>query len=188
MAPRIYAICIAALLTSPAFAHKDAIIQWNQDDRLETLPPEFQPAKLYISFAQDGQLQRVQTLTLEVGGKRVVLPPCVTASMRVVNRSTVRILGSWYHDLTLGPPYISVELYESDPRSTSPKHSHILHFDLATAKLVEVARVRYSAHTSVISSKQVDFRSACAGQDLAPFSERREDYRPNTSLERTRGR
>jgi len=189
MALRICCIFSLAIIASPALAHKEAVIQWQLDGSLSRLPPEFQPALLLIAFGPgDGRLKKVESFSLRIADHTVSLPQCVLSTIRVVDRSAVRILASWYHDLTRGPPYISVELYESDPRSTSPKRSQVLHFNLATARLVEVGAVRYAAHESEITAKKVDFRTACAGVELTSFSERLEDHRPDTSLERTRER
>jgi hypothetical protein len=189
MALRLCTAFALALIALPAIAHVDSIVQWNEDERLESLPSEFQPAKLHVTFApREDRLKGVEAFALNIASHRVTLPQCVTSSIRVLSRDTVRVVASWYHDLSRNPPYILVELFEADPQSTSPKRSHVLLFNLLTARLVEVQAVRYAAHGSVISPKKVDFRAACVGEDLEAFSERREDHRPNKSLERTRDR
>jgi hypothetical protein len=172
MSLRARAIWFLACSAAPCLAHQDSIIAWKPDGTLQSLPAEFQPAKLLVSFSTTtGQRQGVDAVRLEIAGHKITLPRCVTEAIRVPGRNAIRVVASWYHDMSLLPPYIIVEFFDSDPQSTSPKNSRSLQFNLKTARLEAVSTAHYSAHESMISNSHVDFRRDCADEDLAAFSE-----------------
>jgi hypothetical protein len=164
--------CLLLAFATAGMAHRDTIIVWNPDGTLERLPPEFQPATLQVKFTRAGEKGlAVDALTLRVAGREVTLPKCITRGIHVPGRDAVRILASWYHDPKTGPPYISIEFFDSDPRATAPKTSRTLFFNLRSARLTSVEIARFAAQELSISYEDVDFRAECSGEDLSAFSE-----------------
>jgi hypothetical protein len=103
-----------------AFAHKDRIITI-ENGNLIGLPEEYQPAKLNL-----------QKMYLQIGHNRLDFPPCISKYFPEDNQYTLEIAASWYHDLSILPPYLSISI-----KPNGKDYSFDLMFDMDTLNPIE---------------------------------------------------
>jgi len=186
---RLLILTVASLTSVTCFAHKDTLIRLQADGRLEGLPAEYSPAALRLAFSKNRELGGpvISSLELKIGSKTVTVPLCVTGLILTESLKDVLVSASWYHgnSPSMLPPHLNVTLYDPGNEDAKYRGGYTLLFNLSTAKLIEMDVVIPRGADSA-QYIPVDFREECFREDLQTFSERR--LRPNTSLERTRGR
>ena len=131
---RYSAACVVALaLTAPALAHEDTMFEIRSDGTLLGLPAQYTPAMLRWSSEPN------PGLTLRVAARENVLPRCLTSKLSL-GQAQIRAYGSWYHERSLLPPYIAVDVIHKQH-----KHGHFtgytLLFNLDTSQLMELTRI-----------------------------------------------
>ena len=89
---------LLAFSTLPASAHVDVILPL-EGGAIPGLPDAFQPARLDLTEAW-----------LQLGATRLEFPPCVAKYLSNERPLTLELTGSWYHDTTTLPPYLSLNL------------------------------------------------------------------------------
>ena len=102
------ALCV---LSSVALAHEDMPLPIGRGGTLGNLPPKFGPVKVLVGYSSsDPQTVRSVTLTSPRFGTK--LNSCVLAKLGPIVH--VVASGSWYHNLSHLPPYVSVVFFTSD--------------------------------------------------------------------------
>jgi len=147
----------AVALAPPGWAHEDMIFPIENDGRLSRIPQEFGPVFLKVQGASGSPL-----VELEFRARSVSLEPCLGRLFFLPEGERVRAMGSWYHDLTLLPPYVSFEL----PQKTAGHgffDGYSLLFNLETGGLLELQR-----HTVEPSGKGVKMESLPTASPCAP--------------------
>ena len=87
-----YFICISVS------AHKDTIIRFEYG-KLIGLPEEYQPAILSLDKR-----------SIQIGSKSVTIPKCIWDRFGKVKEKDILVHSSWYHDKTMLPAYIVIEV------------------------------------------------------------------------------
>jgi len=89
---------IVSLFCVSSFAHQDRIILL-EEERLDGLPEQYQPATLSISNQQ-----------LTIGQNTVVIPDCIWNRFGDTQKSPLKFGASWYHEQYEGglPPYMRI--------------------------------------------------------------------------------
>lgn len=103
------------------------------DGTLVGLPAQYTPATLRWSSEPN------PSLTLRVAARENVLPRCLTSKLSL-GQAQIRAYGSWYHERSLLPPYIAVDVMQKQY-----KHDYVmgytLLFNLDTSQLLELTRI-----------------------------------------------
>jgi hypothetical protein len=184
---RLLKIACLALVSFACIAHQDALLKVQADGRIDGLPPEYNPASLRIAFSQNDEpgWPPISGLALNLGGRSVVVPQCVTRLVLTRSMKDIQVVASWYHNTSVSPPYIEVALFDPGHEDLPTRPGYRLAFNLSTAKLFRMD-VAFLRGKSDIYNAPVDVSQLCPDSDVLKFSER--VLRPNTSLERTRER
>lgn len=96
---RMISAAILAIVTCHlAFAHEDHLIRLS-GETLEGLPEKYQSA----SFS-------VRDRRIVLGPVSVVVPDCIWKRFGSIKETDLSFQASWYHDLSLLPPYIMVSI------------------------------------------------------------------------------
>jgi hypothetical protein len=123
--------------TSMASAHKDRILTVQSDGSIPEIPVSFGPVSLKIS----GLGSVAPSVQFRSGAYINNIPGCVTSLIRSKLQSDVFVSGSWYHDESILPYYVSVKFH--DPGYVKSKlynsSTNIL-FNLHTAEIIEIKR------------------------------------------------
>jgi len=140
------AVSAAVLLATPVEirAHEDRIFEVGSDGSISGLPKDYLPASLLIGPPQTGGRLGIYPpfpkVTLVVSGVERQLPPCVAQLFRLPPGEKMALHGSWYHDLSLLPPYLVIDL-PSHTYSGGWFTGYKLLFNLTTGELLELTQV-----------------------------------------------
>ena len=147
---------------SPSAAHQDTLFQRSANGSLGGLPHSYLPASLGVVKAGDGQLVNV---TLVLSGQRNELPQCLAQLFDIPDPKKMTTSGSWYHDLSLLPPYLSINL----PTQTAENgfyDGHSLLFNLKTADLIQVQRHRVGMDSVGMSYEDINLSNICTAEEI----------------------
>ena len=177
---RFLKIACLALASSACFGHQDTPLKVQADGRIDGLPPEYSPASLRIAFSQNNEPDwpPVSSLTLTVRGKSVVVPGCATRLIHTRSVKDIRVVASWYHDISIAPPYIEVAFFDPGHEDLFTRPGYRLTFNLSTAKLFGMDLTFLRGNNDIYDAP-VDVSRLCPAADVLRFSER--VLRPNTS-------
>lgn len=90
-----------------ASGHQDFVIDLQRDGTLRGLPPRYEPARLSIP---NGEYHAGHNVILQLGGNRVEFPECLSILFTKASRKHIQLSPSWYHDPSIVPYYLSIEL------------------------------------------------------------------------------
>lgn len=128
-------LAVTVGFASAVYAHRDTIFHITESGELVGVPEEFSPAYLVI----DRESDIVNSVTLQVSDHAAELPACISRFFDLPIGEEILVSGSWYHETSLLPPYISIRLPSiTDSRGMFEGHS--LLFGLETADLIEISR------------------------------------------------
>ena len=96
-----------------ASAHEDTSLPISVDGSISGIPPEFGAAKLNIEFSNESASASVAKLELHIGGKSLLFPACLSSLLKTNKINTVIASGSWYHDESYLPYYLSIKFHDS---------------------------------------------------------------------------
>ena len=163
--------CVIA--SNSAFAHRDRILPIAQDGTLADIPAEFGPANLKIDFsAPMNESNTITSMALKLGERRIELPVCVTGFLRSQSIDEVRAVGSWYHDESLIPYYLSLTFF--DPGYSVKKWANpgvILLLNLRTGKIIKMQFQIVQDEGRTIQFLAVDLKSRCTPAVLAAITD-----------------
>jgi hypothetical protein len=153
-----------------ARAHSDEYLSLHADGAIE-LPEEYQPAHFSIDRASSG---KVRGAVLSLRGGEYTFPECV---VRLIQKNPRIVLtGSWYHDESLLPYYISMTLQRVE-RGEYQDGFHLL-FNLRTAELLKLDEVVTERLPRETTERDVPaFERVCRGKKIAD-GWKRHDVKP----------
>lgn len=137
-------------------AHQDRILAINKDGSLGGLPEPYIPATLTL---------KPQTI-LRIGPRAVTLPECLVAAV-ALRKSQLQVTASWYHERSILPPYINIEVQHSQAEYGYFTGFSLL-FNLETLALIELKRM-----TAKEASQHMDpiaIESMCTKEQLKVMS------------------
>jgi hypothetical protein len=161
----VLAGAIFLLLSTPLqlLAHQDTLLSVSKEGKLQGLPKEYEPAFLQIS--KGGQFSST-SVKLKIKGHAVKFPSCISNLFSIPATERMTISASWYHDLSLLPPYLAIYL----PQRTSPKDSswfdgHTIVINLRTAEIISLQKNQFSDYS--VQRKPVKLDSICTAREMA---------------------
>jgi len=117
----IYLFYFSLVFCIAVSSHEDKIITLKNNE-LIGLPQQYQPAYLDI-----------QNRLLRIKSKQINFSPCISKYFPDDNQFDIKISSSWYHDLSIMPPYISILI---QPKGKD--YSFDLLFNMDTLKPFEI--------------------------------------------------
>lgn len=154
----ITSILLLVLMPSAASAHQDRILSLRADGVIPELPTLYGATRLHVAHSHSD----LSGLRFVSSGHETNLPSCL---LRLVSGSTATnlfLVGSWYHDESLLPHYISVEFLETDSvPQLSEKPGVKFLFSLRDAKLLEVTRVVTLQKDGAVRNQKVVLVNGC---------------------------
>lgn len=125
------------LFTSTASAHQDRILTVQPDGSIPEIPAPLGPVSLKIS----GLGSTALNVQFRSGAHVNVLPDCATRLIRSKRPSDVFVTGSWYHNESVLPYYVSVQFRDSRHAENQPYNASLtILFNLRTAEIIEIKR------------------------------------------------
>jgi hypothetical protein len=140
---------------SVAFGHKDKIITFAPDGRLLGLPANYEPAHLYLPAKISAE-----PVVLEVGGKRLEFPECLSVLFLKASRPHMMLAASWYHDPKVLPPYLYIQLPTAAPNANGFYDGWSILVDITTATVLKVEAVFAIGSTSE-RAQGIDIKTFC---------------------------
>lgn len=86
-----------------AYAHEDTIIRVLEGGVLEGLPEQYSPAKIDLN-----------NKVISIGKTKFYMPPCVFKYFNDHDDYRLEVTGSWYHQRSILPPYISFNIFPKE--------------------------------------------------------------------------
>jgi hypothetical protein len=148
------------LVGAPVLAHEDSLVDIGRDGLLNGLPGHYEPAKL---------VHNATVFRLRLGHNEVSLPLCLTSHLGLA-QAKPNAYASWYHERSILPPYLGVNLVHGE-RQQGFFNGFSLLFNLETASLIEVTRL--SVEGNVERRVIVDLPSLCGEQERKAMEPRR---------------
>lgn len=98
-------IAITFLMCNPAHAHRDSMLTVSPDGSIGEIPKVLGPVSLVVTGLGTSTL----AVRFSVKGQSTSLPSCVTQLIKTKLPTNMQITGSWYHDESTLPYYVSVK-------------------------------------------------------------------------------
>jgi hypothetical protein len=149
-------VVLMAALPHVALAHQDRIITLASDGRLEGFPATYEPAYLLLPPAT-GRGQVV----LQLAGKRLDLPDCLSVLFAKTSRAHMRMAASWYHDPKVLPYYLSIDLPQRAPSAHGFYDGWSILVDITRMKVLNVKAV-FAIGDTAQSEQEVHLETFCA--------------------------
>ena len=133
------ALAVSTLvLWGVCYADQDRVVRIRTDGTLSEIPAQFGPSMLRVRFSKSSE-RPISSLELTLGTQTNRLPTCVTRFLPAVRLEDIGASGSWNHDETRLPYYVTVRFFDSgyDGKS-SDRPGYALHFNLRTARLIKM--------------------------------------------------
>jgi hypothetical protein len=126
-----------ALLPAVASAHQDRILTIRKDGSIPEIPASFGPVFLNIS----GLGGTKPSISFKTGTHITELPACVTRYVRSKSHSDLFVVGSWYHQESVLPYYVSVQFLDpGHDKNRSYNSSTNILFNLHNGTIIHVKR------------------------------------------------
>lgn len=158
---RISLLFLAAFALS-AYGHQDTIFQVSEHGELIGVPKKFTPATLSIDI-EDGV---VTSVTLHLSGNVVELPDCIAGFFNLPDGEEISASGSWYHERSLLPPYLSISLPQ-ESALYGMFSGYSLLFNLENAQLIKITRHEVILSGDGMRTKSIVPDSICSDLELA---------------------
>lgn len=100
---KIILIFLCILFSYNAFAHKDTQLKLEKNGDLIGLPNQYAPAQFENS-----------TYSLSIGNKSITIPECIKKHFVNFKNPDFLFYASWYHNSKTLPPYISIEIMDTN--------------------------------------------------------------------------
>ena len=130
------ALAALCLIPAGAAAHKDRKLSLAADGSIPELPAEYRNTRVLIEFDAGGQ---VTSVAVKSKGQETRVPSCVLQALKSKSGSDVKLSGSWYHQYSDLPHYISIHFRDPNKPSEDRQQSGAQFlFSLVTADLLQV--------------------------------------------------
>ena len=159
----LLALMLTVGCSSIAHGHQDMVIEFLRDGELCGLPAAYEPASLVIPR---GDSQGDENVVLRIGNHRIEFPECLSILFKKANRRQIGVSASWYHEPTILPYYISIQL----PTRGRSKHGTFdgwsILVELDTAKLIRVEAEFESNGGYAQRGQRVDVGAFCTSDEV----------------------
>lgn len=154
----IVLLCMFAFV---AEAHRDMWLKISEDGKISPLPPVYSGTRVEIELSkkQSGKLTK---LSFTSAGKTTNIQKCLLDLVPEVSKSQIQLSGSWYHDKTILPDYVSVLFKAEDERSDLPAPTGVeFLFSLEDASLIDVTKSVPVPQERAVQGQKIEFKNGC---------------------------
>jgi len=130
---KVVGVLVTVGLCSPALAHQDRIFPIADDGTIHGVDGKFGTVSVVVRRGKGAQATQV---TFQTAGKVVRLPPCLAKWFALPEGKKMAATGSWWHERSILPPYLALDLPE---RNGSSPSAHQILFNLETAEVIQVS-------------------------------------------------
>ncbi|WP_457418415.1 hypothetical protein [Roseateles sp. P5_E7] len=155
------ALLVFCMLSSQTNAHQDRILSLASDGSIPELPSQYTLTRLKMEFA-DKESGRPTKVTFISGGKQTVIERCVLQTLPADSWKTVSLSGSWYHERSTLPHYVSIRFKTpaQSPRLPAPVGISFL-FSLEDARLLQIEATTATSNENEVQSRAIDLKGGC---------------------------
>jgi len=159
---RTTALLVAlALSTGAAHAHRDRILSLRADGAIPELPAPYADTRLRIDYSTTSA-GRVSQLSFTSGKRSTTVPSCLLALISRASPAGLRLTGSWYHERSSLPHYISVELRDAEAVQHQAGYTaQRFLFSLEDARLLEVSTITRLPNDQGEQSQAIPLQGGC---------------------------
>ena len=150
-------VLLLFLIAQPhaALGHQDRLIRLVSEGRLQGLPPEYEPAHLFLPPANGAE-----HAVLQLGGKRLEFPDCLSVLFAKASRPHMLLSASWYHDPKLLPYYLSIRLPISAPTAHGFYDGWAILVDITSVRVLKVEAV-FTTGDAAQRQQEIDIKTFC---------------------------
>ena len=138
-----------------ALGHQDMLIRLASDGRLQGLPPEYEPAYLYLPSGSG-----TEGVVLQLGQKRLEFPDCLSVLFAKGSRPDMRLSASWYHDPKVLPYYLSIRLPIRSPNANGFYDGWSILVDMTRVAVLQVKAV-FAIGDAAQREQEIDIKTFC---------------------------
>ncbi len=146
------------------FAHQDRIFAIESSSgRVQGIPSRY--GEILVSV--DWNKKPGAAVKIKFGSRVLNLPACVSKYFMKSTQEKMRITGSWYHDRSTLPPYLSIELPDKSSTTTSSGfvNGRNILMNLETAEIIEIEETIVEANGKSMQSKKIEFKEDCSANE-----------------------
>ena len=126
-----------AILPTVAGAHQDRILTIRADGSIPEIPESFGPVFLSTSGLGSG----APSISFRTGAHITTLPACVTRHIRSKSKNDLFVVGSWYHQESVLPYYVSARFLDpGHDKNRSYNSSTNILFNLHNGAIIHIKR------------------------------------------------
>jgi hypothetical protein len=154
-------LLVFALLSGATWAHQDRILSVRQDGVIPELPAAYSATRLHVVFSH-GDHGGLLSLRFVSSGRETNLPACLVRLVADSSTHRLFVVGSWYHDESLLPHYISVEFHDAAAAHELPEQPRVKFLlSLRDARVLHVARVTPLPREAGVQHQQISLINGC---------------------------
>lgn len=158
---RIAIFLVLQLLASAAGAHRDRLLSLSPTGSIPELPPKYVATRVQMTFSEDGQ-KKLTRLVFSSAKRRTSIPACLLELVRSRKSNQVSLSGSWYHNETNLPHYVSIKFAEPGQKSAQPQLSGLdFLFSLRDARLIEVMQIQEGPQEGALQYQKIQLTNGC---------------------------
>lgn len=160
---KIGILLVLVAQASVSFGHQDRLIRLASDGRLQGFPREYEPAHLYLPSGRGKE-----HVVLELHGKRLAFPDCLSVLFAKASRPHMRLSASWYHDTKLLPYYLSIRLPISAPNAHGFYDGWSITVDITRVTVLKVEAV-FTIGDTAQREQEIDIKTFCESGGTTEF-------------------
>ena len=154
----------AFFANSSSLAHQDTIFPVSSDGELSNFPKEYGPASIQVAGATN-QGKPSPAVAVRIGRHRVDLAPCIARFFVQPSTETIQATGSWYHDFSVLPPYLNIELPQRSAQFGAFDGYSLL-FNMKTGQLFQVNKHELCPDRICVGGPEIPLSSLCTKSEL----------------------
>ncbi|XLZ72383.1 hypothetical protein ABT364_10590 [Massilia sp. SR12] len=168
------ALFLGLTASSNAIAHVDTLLPIRADGMMADLPSNFGPGKLAVNFSSpSARRPSVSSVVLQLRGRQIELPKCVTSLLRTKSMKEVVAAGSWYHDEAMLPYYLQVTFFNPGYSAKLRANSGVqILFNLRTGDVIEIHALVVGDKGRSVRNFPVDLNARCTADEAAKLASR----------------
>jgi hypothetical protein len=150
-----------AIIVGSAEAHMDRILSVLPDGIIPEMPAAYSATRLHIGFSitESGSLSSLRFIS---SGRETDIQPCLLALVSNASAPRLFLRGSWYHDESSLPHYVSVEFRDATTAVSLPEHPGLRFlFSLRDARLLSVSKVVPLPQAAAVQNQQIRLVNGC---------------------------
>lgn len=133
------AALVLMLMPMTVQAHVDRVLHRRSDGSVAGVPQRFGPVAIDLRFPEN----QPPLVTLRIGPNAIRLPNCIAELIKARRVEDIELSGSWYHEQSNIPYYISVDFYAPGVKHEQMSGDYVnVLFSLHDARVLSIGELR----------------------------------------------